>query len=287
MDEPVANILTKYEIYYRTSGKDYIIRCLNPDHDDKNPSMRVDRFTGIFHCFSCGFKGNLFKHFGLLTTNNSVKIAKLKEKLKDLHINFNGVDFPHEKIPLNRTFRGISINTLKEFEAFYTTGSEELSDRAWFPIHDIRGKIAAYVGRHMLSSGNPRYLNFPRGTTLPCFPEQMKVKSKNLVLVEGIFDLLNLYDKGLKNVACTFGTTTLVKDTALKLLPFRTQGVTKIYLMYDGDVPGQEAAHKLKPLLEAAEYEVEVITLEEDKDPGDLSQDEVNSIKEWIDATRN
>lgn len=282
MSDSVENLLTKYQIFYKISGKDFVIKCLNPDHPDNNPSMRVDRFTGIFHCFSCGFKGNLFKHFGLLTTNNSVKIAKLKEKLKDLNISFNGVEFPHEKIPLNRPFRGISISTLKEFEAFYTTGSEDLSDRAFFPIKDVRGKTVAFVGRHMLSSGNPRYLNYPRGVTLPVFPEQLKVPAKELILVEGIFDLLNLYDKGLKNVACTFGTSTLFKDTAMKLLPFRTQGITKIYLMYDGDVPGQEAMDKLTPLIQAAEYEVDRIELQEDTDPGDLSQDDVNHIISWL-----
>ena len=26
--------------------------------------MRIDQITGIFNCFSCGYKGNLFNHFG-------------------------------------------------------------------------------------------------------------------------------------------------------------------------------------------------------------------------------
>ena len=34
-------------------GKDYVVSCLNPEHDDKNPSMRIDQITGIFNCFSC------------------------------------------------------------------------------------------------------------------------------------------------------------------------------------------------------------------------------------------
>ena len=287
MSEPVLDLLNKFEIPFKVSGKDFVIKCLNPEHEDNNPSFRIDRLSGVAHCFSCGYKVNIFKHFGLLTNNNSIRVAKLKEKLKELFINFNGVDFPYDKVPLNKSIRGISVQTLREFETFYTHGREDLVDRAIFPIRDIRNRIVAYIGRHMLSSGNPRYLIYPSGAHLPIFPEQLKERSKNLILVEGIFDLLNLYDKGLKNVACTFGTGTLYKETALKLLPFRTQGISKIYLMYDGDVAGQDAMDKLIPLIEEADYLVEKIKLPDDTDPGDLSQEDVNSIKDWIKTNEN
>ena len=29
-------------------------RCLNPEHEDKNPSMRYDAKRQKVHCFSCG-----------------------------------------------------------------------------------------------------------------------------------------------------------------------------------------------------------------------------------------
>lgn len=282
MSDPVYDLLIKESIAFKASGKDYLVKCLSPDHDDNSPSMRIDKISGMFHCFSCGFRGNLFKHFGILTNNNSLRINKLKEKLKELYVNFNGVDFPYDKVPYTKAFRGISVQTLKKFEAFYTHGKEELLDRIFFPITDVRNRTMAYIGRHTMSSGNPRYLVYPSGATLPVYPETLKEKTTSLVLVEGIFDLLNVYDKGLKNVACTFGTSTLFKDTAVKLLPFKTQGITKIYLMYDGDAPGQDAMNKLVPLIEAAEYQVEKIILEENRDPGDLTQDEINSIKDWI-----
>lgn len=284
MSDPVLDILNKEGIPFTVSGKDYVTRCLNPEHDDKNPSFRIDKVTGVAHCFSCGFKINIFKHFGITGNFTSIKVAKLKEKLKELNISFNGVEFPLDQtIPITKTFRGITAKTLKEFEAFYVShGDETLQDRIFFPIKDIRGRTIVFVGRHMLSDGNPRYLNYPRGVTMPVFPESLKEPSKSLVLVEGIFDMLNLYDKGLRNVACTFGTNTLQKNAALKLLPFKTQGVTKIYLMYDGDQAGQEAMTKLQPLLEEADYIVEQIKLEDNTDPGELSQEYVDSIKEYI-----
>ena len=47
------DLLKEKGIPYQLSGKDVKIICLNPEHDDTNPSLRVDRITGVMHCFSC------------------------------------------------------------------------------------------------------------------------------------------------------------------------------------------------------------------------------------------
>jgi DNA primase len=282
MSDHVQELLTKQGIRYQISGRDFLISCLNPDHNDSNPSCRVDRITGVTHCFSCGFKTNIFKHFGIVQNFVSIKVAKLKNKLKELNVNLNGVEFPDEVIPYTKSFRGISNKTLHHFGAFYTHGSSEYADRIWFPIRDVRGKAAVYVGRHTMSNGNPRYLNFPTGVTMPVYPEVLHHKTGSVVLVEGIFDMLNLYDKGLTNVCCTFGTNTLFKEAEMKLLALKTQGVAKIYLMFDGDDPGQKAMLQLEPVLQECGYIVEKIVLEPDSDPGELTQEYVDSIKEYI-----
>ena len=49
---PVEELLVAKDIPYKVSGKDVVIKCLNPDHDDSNPSMRVDRHMGMFNCFA-------------------------------------------------------------------------------------------------------------------------------------------------------------------------------------------------------------------------------------------
>lgn len=282
MSDYVLDLLNKQSISYTISGRDYVTRCLNPEHDDRNPSFRIDRITGVAHCFSCGFKTNIFKHFGVVGNYTSIKVAKLKQKLKDLNISFNGIDFPTDTIPVTKPFRGISAKTLKQFEAFYTSESSEFADRIWFPIKDLRNRNLVYVGRHTMSNGNPRYLNYPSGVTMPVYPEVFEDKHTSAVLVEGIFDMLNLYDKGLHNVCCTFGTNTLFKEADLKLLSLKAQGIAKLYLMFDGDEPGQEAMKKLEPVLQEAGYITEQITLEADSDPGELSQEYVDSIKEYI-----
>jgi DNA primase len=280
--DPVLDLIQKNGLQYQVSGRDYLIKCLNPEHPDTNPSFRVDRISGIAHCFSCGFKTNIFKYYGVFTNPIPIKIARLKEKLQDLKTWAAGLELPAGATPYTKTFRGISQQTLKHFEAFYTYQVEKLADRIIFPIKDITGKTVAYVGRHTLSNGNPRYLNYPSKVQLPLFPPQVPSGHKSLVLVEGIFDMLNLYDKGLKNVTCTFGTNTLQADTKLKLLPFKAQGVSHVYLLMDGDDAGRKAAQILKPIIEESEFIVEIIKLPDDTDPGELDLSEVQSISEYI-----
>ena len=56
----VEELLNQKKIFFTVSGKDFVVGCLNPEHDDSNPSMRIDRVLGIFQCMACGYKGNIF-----------------------------------------------------------------------------------------------------------------------------------------------------------------------------------------------------------------------------------
>jgi DNA primase len=282
MSDPVLSLLNEKGIAFKVSGKDYLIKCLNPDHEDSNPSCRVDRVSGITHCFSCGWKRNLFKHFGIFTNFSSIRVAKLKEKLKELKTSMADLELPNGAIPYTREFRGISTTTLKHFGAFHTLEDEELKDRIIFPIKDALDRTVVFVGRHTLSNSNPRYLNFPKHSQIPLFPVKLDDHYTSIVLVEGIFDMLNLYDKGLRNVVACFGTSTLKGNTATKLLPFKTQGITKIYIMFDGDTAGSTAAKELKPLVEECGFETTIIELQDGMDPGDMNQEYVSSIKEYV-----
>ena len=282
MSDPVLELIQKQGLEYRVSGRDYLIRCLNPEHPDSNPSFRVDKVTGVAHCFSCGFKTNVFKYYGVFTNHIPMQIAKLKEKLSELKTAHTGLELPKGATPFIRKFRNISAQTLKRFEAFYTNQVEKLEDRICFPVRDITGKIQVYVARHTLSNGNPRYINYPRGVTMPLFPAQVPPGHRSVVLVEGIFDMLNVYDKGLENVACCFGTNTLQADTKGKLLAFKAQGVTHVFIMFDADEAGEKAASLLQPLIEDVGFVVEIIKLPEGTDPGELGEEDVVSIAEYV-----
>ncbi len=281
MSEPVLELLKSKGISYSISGKDYVTKCFNPEHTDTNPSFRIDRLTGICHCFSCGFKCNLFKFYGLLSNNVSVRVAKLKEKLKALSESTNGLDPMEGEVPFSKSYRDISAATYKLFGAFQTDDVDGMERRLIFPIKDVRNKTVAYVGRLMDSEGGARYKNYPAGANIPLYPVRFEDIPNSIVLVEGLFDMLNCYDKGLRNVVCTFGTSKLLSDVATKMLSYKVMGIEKVFIMFDGDTAGREAARKMKPLIEEIGFTVEIVDLEDDTDPGGFTQKDIDGMIEY------
>lgn len=281
MTEPVLNLLQDKGLAFIPSGRDYLIKCLNPEHEDSHPSLRVDKISGVAHCFACGWKRNLFKHYGLITNNPSVKIAKLKQKLQELQLSLFEIPLPKGATPYNQKFRGISIATLKHFEAFYTHDDETFKDRVIFPIRDITGRIANFVARHVDISAKPKYLMKPSGVSIQCYPIKLEQPSTSIILVEGILDMMNMYDKGARNVISVFGTQSLKSNTRVKLLPYKIQGVTRVYILFDGDEAGNSGALEMKPLIEECGYVVEIINLPDGTDPGVMGEEDIQSIIEY------
>ena len=275
----VLELIQSNKLEYKVSGKDFLIRCLNPEHDDRDPSLRIDKLTGIGHCFSCGFKLNIYKYFGLIADTQSIYVTKIRDKIAKIYADSYGLEMPKGAQPYTREFRGISPATLQYFNAFT---HKDYEDRVVFPLRDSKDKIVCFVGRHILSAGTPRYLNFPSGVEVPLFPTKIEDNSGTVILVEGIFDMLNLYDNGIRNVVATMGTQGLGSVKGLnkeKILGLKLQGIHKIIFLYDGDAPGQKAVEILKPHLEKSGFIVDNIELPEDTDPGSLSKEDIRRLK--------
>ena len=277
-------LLISKKIEYLPRGADLQVRCFNPQHDDKNPSMRIDRITGIFNCLSCGFAGNLFQHFGHKVNILGMKRQKFKAKILDKLSENIGLDLPENYVPYDDSWRGISPETYKAFGAFQHSNKEFIG-RVVFPIRTMSGKIAGFNGRHMTMNHDPKYLIYPPGAKLPLFPANPEVLLGRIILVEGIFDMLNLYDKGLRNVVCCFGTVKLLgknnTDAKNKLNLLKLKGVGGIDIFFDGDEAGQKAAEDVKELCEQLEFDVRNICFK-NKDPGELTASQVLKLKEKL-----
>ena len=120
------------------------------------------------------------------------------------------------------------------------------------------------------------------------YPTNPEIINGSIILVEGLFDMLNLWDKGLRNVVFTSGTSFgAVKkrrkqaNNIEKLLQYKYQGVNTIYIMYDGDTPGRDAAENLKNYI-GDKFVTQIVDLPDDIDPGKLSDLEVEHIKQVI-----
>lgn len=273
----VEELLTKHNVDYRPQGKDLVALCFNPEHEDTTPgSFRIDKITGAFNCFSCGFKGNIFKHYEV--KGNALLIAKekLKRKIARKKVENVGYDMPSDTIPFISEWRGISTSTFRKFGAFKHSHPDFIG-RVVFPVRNISGKIVAFIGRHETGNFNPRYKIVPGGQPLPLFPIVKPIQGR-VILVEGIFDMLNLHDKGLTNAVCCFGVNQVNRE---KLTLLKVQGITGLDIFFDNDKPGEEGAAKLKELAEQLDFVVNIISAKV-SDPGELTASQVLKLGEKL-----
>lgn len=261
----VEELLTKKEIPFTMKGKDYLVSCLNPEHDDSNPSMRIDQVTGIFNCFSCAYKGNLFFLYKEKVNELQLRRELLKRKIAQKRSESVALVIPRGAEPYSGDWRGIKPETYQKFEAFQHHGKEFIG-RIVFPIRDITGNIVAFNGRHT-SNGIPKYRIDPIGAKLPLYPK-VNPRSGKIILVEGIYDMLNLHDKGLTNAVCCFGTKN-INETKLQNL--KMQGAEGIDVFFDGDDAGQKAAKTILDMCEKVGLTSRNIH-KEGIDPGQLSE---------------
>lgn len=270
----VSELLLSKSIRFTPKGGDFIIQCLNPEHADRNPSLRVDQITGIFNCFSCEFKGNIFTHFGERPNYLQLRRELLKKKIKEKRAESIGLAFPEGAMPYIGNWRDIKPETYKRFEAFIHSGSDYVS-RIVFPIRDRTGRIVAFQGRHT-SMGTPKYLNLPAGAKMPLFPIVKPIQG-SVILVEGIFDMLNLHDKGLTNAICCFGVKNVTED---RLSMLAMQGVDNIDIFLDNDQAGQAAAERIKELCDTVSLTNRTIKFgDKEQDAGALVEKQVLRLK--------
>ena len=272
----VDELLTAQGIEFRTSGKDFLIRCLSPDHEDRNPSLRIDKTTGIFNCLSCGYSGNVFNHFGEKPDWLQMKREGLKKIISEKMNETSGLGIPENAVQFDQDWRGISGDTFRKFEAFQHNNSEFIG-RVVFPIRSITGKIIAFCGRHQ-GQADPKYLFHPSGAKLPLFPIVKPIQGR-IVLVEGIMDMINLHDKGLTNAVCAFGVN---KVSVEKLNILKIQGISGIDVCFDNDDAGQNGSAKLKDMLEKNDMVYNYVPLSKVKDPGELTASQVIKLKEKL-----
>lgn len=276
----VEEVLAEERIPFKVSPADYIVSCLNPEHDDNNPSMRIDKITGIFNCFSCGFKGNIFKLFDKPSNYLDIKREKVKQLIEQKRSASVGLKFPTDMMVYVGNERNIKPETYKKFEAFMCARSP-FQDRIVFPIYDITNKIVAFNGRLRENSpikDQPKYIIHPPKVEMPFYPVNAKPIKGRIILVEGIYDVLNLHDKGLTNSMCCFGVSTVTVDK-LQLLHMR--GVEQVDIFFDPDEAGQVATEKVQELCEKAGLKHYHIKIPSSLgDAGALNQISVQKLKE-------
>lgn len=286
MTTEVEQLLKDKGVVYHDKGKDLLVKCFNPDHDDENPSMRIDREDGQFQCFGCGYKGNVFSRFNRYRNIFSSKVRDVHKIIQELRkASWAGFEIPSDAIMFSGVFRGIPAHIMSKFDAF-TTKDIGMEDRMVFPISDHMGSIVGFQGRYTRTNVPPKYRMYPAEVSLPWYPAPNKITMINnsIVLTEGLLDALYLHGKGITNAVTIFGTKSINFDTVLDLLtPFMLSGCQKVYILMDGDSAGWSAAEHIEKMIKhRTELLVEIYTLEEGVDPATMDEAEINKLRNLL-----
>lgn len=281
----VQELLLQQKIHFRPVGNgNFLVSCLSPRHDDKNPSMRINGATGAAVCFSCGYSLNLYTHFGILDSKINAKAHKVLMGIDRLRN--REITLPKGSVPITKSFRGISLETLLTFKAF--TNPVMFIDSVCFPLYSSAGKLKAFMARDK-ESNQSKYKIFPPGAVLPYFPAKPKPANGTIIIVEGIIDFLNPYDKGLSCCVATLGINMNGQQLGELVTGLKLQGATRIIIAYDNDRAGQDASKRLLPKLEKHFPIVEIFDWTDAagnsidiKDFGEATKDMIPVISEKI-----
>jgi DNA primase len=142
--------------------------------------------------------------------------------------------------------------------------------RLMIPIARDSGAVVAFGGRALDEGQGPKYLNSPetpiytKGRTLYGLDVTKGAIRKHnyCVLVEGYFDLAQVWQAGVHPVVAVSGTAlTAIQARLLKRF------ATKVVLSFDPDTAGQNAAARSSELLVAEGFQVNVALLPAGSDP--------------------
>lgn len=281
----LQELLAKRGIPYEKTNnpEEILIKCTSGLHDDKNASLSYNLDKHIFNCWSCGFKGGLPKFLKSIgetlpidfTSKQPYRIKKLKDKIK-AKIEVTDLKLPDDRRIYLDEYRGIDAAVYREFGAF-TTNDMGLTDYLCIPVYQ-HGKLKFIEGRLLRYLENqPKYFRRPaKAVTSDCMFPLDKLKNTNyVILVEGIFDAINMWKNGFTNTLCIFGATNFNK-TKVEILD--NMGVTRVDIMMDSDVAGQNAAAKINELLDSRNIFSRIIALPPGIDPGELTKQQAERL---------
>jgi DNA primase len=153
---------------------------------------------------------------------------------------------------------------------------DRFRNRLMFPIHNEAGKIIAYGGRALAADDEPKYLNSPE---TPIYKKSHVLynlhrakeairKEDRVILVEGYMDAIGVTAAGFRAVVASCGTALTAQQ--VQSLKRHSQ---KIFVNFDPDAPGANAAERSINLLLEEGMQVRMVELDGELDPDEYCKE--------------
>lgn len=290
----VISFLEAKEIEFKTSGSNTTkgwaqLNC--PFCHDPSFHLGVNLSSGLFHCWVCSQKGGSNKLIKELLSVNYYEAEKIiaefdtDKEIEEEKIELKSkLEVPsefttelldlHRQYLIGRKFNPDFLQNKYGIMAAYQTG--RFAYRIMIPVL-LNGELVNFTGRDVTGLQKSKYMHMHNSEAVLPMKNILynldSVKDK-IIIVEGVTDVWRIGDGS----AAMMG----VEYTSQQLNLLLEKELSEAYILFDNDFAGKNKAEKLGNILSTFIPHVEVIHLNNAKDPGELSDSEALELKKSI-----
>ena len=263
------------------NGEEILFKC--PFHDDNTPSASLNTTDLVYNCFVCG--GGTLKYLAKQLGYDAIseELKKIPPSVITLERQlFNSMDNKYQELDIfENNFKKIEnivdcpsylldrvkYETIIEFDLHIClSNSSAYNQRIIFPI--FSNKKRGFIARDFTEIKPRKYL----------FPKDMqkqdylfgKMQGDTVMLVEGVFDVMKLWEYGYYSCVSTMGVT--IGDKQIELLI--KNGIKEVIIMPDGDQAGMKFVERIGEYKDI--FNLEAMFSITGKDPCDMEKHEID-----------
>lgn len=280
------------------------ITAICPGHElrtgqaDNNPSWSINTETGVHHCFSCGYKGNLLtlvaEQLSFITDNNRLDIdtakrwltnnsgidleaiARQLESIKDSYVVLpKPVPISEARLAVYSKVPDWALESRNlTFDAAIAFGVRwDNNAFNWIlPIRDWENNTL--LGWQEKGQVNRHFKNRPTGVlkSQTVFSDG-GASYKTCIVVESPLDAVRLRSMGIEGAVSTFGAS--ISTEQLRIIRSHYE---QIIFALDNDPMGRGSSTRILELTRNSGFECKFFNYSETdaKDVGDMSEDEIH-----------
>lgn len=282
----VLSTLERLGIEGRESGGELIAAC--PKHFertgryDAHPSWSINLDTGLFLCFSCGYRGSLYTLVMDIEGVADIEVAKEFVVKGSLQNSIERIPGPYRPVVLRTGIpesrlaafttppawalrsRRVTATACEYYGALWST-----YDESWIlPIRDHDGLL---LGWQEKSQTGRHFRNFPTGVkkSQTLFGYH-KFEGGQMVVVESPLDAVRLYSEGVTGAVAVYGA--IVSRQQIQLMT----AADEVVMALDADEAGRKASRELLTSTRGVLKAVRFFAYDGNaKDPGDMDHDQI------------
>lgn len=283
------DVLTKAFGAVRPSADGINVACRCPEcasslttlNDKRKLKLAVKLDSGIYHCWICGIRGRsivrLIKKTAASCLIDAIRLWPINSYINDNFVTNHKIE--NIQLPSDFTLLANVVNDIKfKSVVSYLTKRELLINDMWrwrigvsnennfidrviIPSFDINGNLNYYTSRAASDRIYPRYINADCMKQDIIFNEIDIDWESELVLTEGVFDLITADD----NAVPLLGNSL---DEQFKLFNMIVSHDTPVILALDGDAYSH--TQRIAKLLYSYNIDVKIMSLGTYKDLGEM-----------------